>query len=296
MPSCPPVQVVEAAESASGLNLELVRPITSRRGASVYKLRDESAGRYALKLAYEEAEDSPYSPAAKLRHEAYFLRQLPDFSEHSFLAEGSFDEGYWVLKKWIQGTLVHNRALELRKIEEEKERQVSLASLFLKVIDTFSKIHDRGFLHGDVQPNHILLSQENEVSILDWSLSRRLDSNSPSYRGAFLHYAAPEVARGMREKSSSIVYGLAQEIFSVGATIFCLYSDWTVTGVSPQAPQPGAEAIYQRYLSQGPVELTETAAPSFPALEEFFRLSLATEPRDRAGDLIKASKALRHIL
>ena len=296
MPSIPPPEALAAANEVAGKTLQVVRPFTHRRGTSVFKLRDDGDGRYALKVAKDEDDDTPYSPSACLRREAIFLRELPEFCNEAFIGEGKLNEGYWVLKNWVDGTLVHRKALDIRRDFTGKECEVELAKLFVLLLETFAGLHEKGYLHGDVQPNHLLMTNDNKLFILDWALGRTIKEKTPAYQGAFLHYAAPEVAQGMREENKDIPYGIKQEIFSVGATIFCLYTDWTVTGLAPRAEHPGKEALFSQLIDKGAITISDTDAPPFPALQEMLLRCLDKSPEKRWSTLEEAAKALKALI
>ena len=296
MPSVPPPETMSAANEVLGRSLQLVRPFTHRRGTSVFKLSDGASSRYALKVAKDEAEDTPYSPSACLKREAFFLQEIPEFCNKAYIGEGQWKDGYWLLKDWIDGTLIHRLAIDIRRDFDGNECERKLAELFVKLIEKFAALHAKGYLHGDIQPNHLLMTSSSEICILDWALARTIKEQKPPYRGAFLHYAAPEVAKGMRDKVPEIEYGIAQEIFSVGATLFCLYTDWTITGLAPRAEHPGKDALFDRLINKGPITLQETDAKPFAALEDVFKGCLAPPPDDRVKSLEEACAPLKALI
>ena len=296
MPSVPPPETMDAANDVSGKTLQLVRPFTHRRGTSVFKLSDGGNGRFGLKVAKDEADDTPYSPSACLKREAFFLQELPQFCNESYVGEGEWEEGYWLLKNWIDGTLVHRLAIDIRRDYEGKECEAEIAKLFLLLIEKFASLHEKGYLHGDIQPNHLLMTGDKQICILDWALARSIKEQDPPYRGAFLHYAAPEVAQAMQEGCDEIEYGVSQEIFSVGATLFCLYTDWTITGLAPRAEHPGKEALFNQLVEKGPIKLSDTDAPPFAALEEVFDGCLAQSPDKRFSTLTEAAAPLKALI
>jgi len=86
-------------------------------------------------------------------------------------------------------------------------------------------IHDRGYIHRDIKPEHILYSEDSRISILDFGLAKHADTNDS--RSIFtiaggsigtLDYISPEQARGeMNIDHRSDIYSLAviaYELFS----------------------------------------------------------------------------------
>lgn len=43
-----------------------------------------------------------------------------------------------------------------------------------KIIQAYEEIHDSGVLHGDVQLRHILITDDEDICIVDWKSSRSL--------------------------------------------------------------------------------------------------------------------------
>jgi len=290
MPAVPPPEALAAASAAAGTTLTLVRPVTNRRGAAVFRLSDGDEGRYALKVATDDDDEQrPYSPIASLRREARRMADLPDFCGAAYLADGPLPpQGHWILKRWLDGNLVHRTAIELRDAGDRR----GLATLFARVLSTLGRLHERGYVHGDVQPNHMLLAGDDELVILDWSLSQPIGRPDFDYRGAFLHYAAPEVARAMRDDATTIPYGIPQEVFSAGATLFCFYTDWTVTGAGPGTPRLSRDQLYARIVDEGPLAVAATGAAPFPALEAVLARCLAASPAERWPTLQPAADEL----
>ena len=63
--------------------------------------------------------------------------------------------------------------MEKKKIEEERARNISK-----KVLDAIAYIHNVNILHRDIKPENILLTNDGNVKLLDFGLSRSVGSGS----------------------------------------------------------------------------------------------------------------------
>lgn len=92
--------------------------------------------------------------------------------------------------------------------------------ILLQVGDALTYIHKEGYLHRDVKPNNILVTQNNRAKLIDFDLVRGgnfLDLTSTLVGGSVL-YAAPEVMeRRIKPTQTADVYSLAM------TTVFAFY-------------------------------------------------------------------------
>jgi len=88
-----------------------------------------------------------------------------------------------------------------------------------QVLCGLKHMHERGFVHGDIRPAHILVNSSCGVKIADFGLTTkrdqplRIDPNS-SQCSKNMWYSSPESIL-----SSSKEYGVASDLWSVGCTL-----------------------------------------------------------------------------
>ncbi len=214
------------------LGLELIEIIEDRRGSLVLKVSRDGEN-FVLKCCDLSIKDD-YDRGKLIRYEAVVLQEINDLIGNQYVSHGEDNLcGPWILLRWITGEKVSSLGLKFRA-SNQKDLCSKFTQLFISIISTYKDIHHRGFLHGDIQPQHILLVKNlNEIVLLDWGLAQRINGNNPPYKGGLIHYVAPEIARGMLEEISSIEYNFSSEIYSMGALLYFLYTGETAVNYGP---------------------------------------------------------------
>lgn len=116
--------------------------------------------------------------------------------------------------------------------------------LFLRMCEAVHYAHGLGIIHRDLKPSNVLVSNQGEVKLLDFGISRRIERSEsrrnvtiPELRLMTPEYAAPEQLSGG-------VIGVFTDIYALGVTLFEI-----LTGQVPerrpgqdQPPRPSAVA------------------------------------------------------
>jgi serine/threonine protein kinase len=213
---------------AESLGLEVIETIAHRRGSFVLKVR-RNGEILALKGCDPSVEDT-YDRGELVQREAVILQELGESSgkQYSNWGEDAI-YGSWLLLRWIDGETASAAGVRIRTLD--KNRICSeLPPLFISIAEAYAKVHRIGFLHGDVQPQHVLFEKDSHrVILLDWGLAQRVGGDNLPYKGGFVHFAAPEIAQGMLEERKAIEYSVSAEIYSLGALFRFVYTGETAT-------------------------------------------------------------------
>jgi len=125
-----------------------------------------------------------------------------------------------IVLEYAPGKELFDEILEKKKIEEDRARNISA-----KVLDAIAYIHNVNILHRDIKPENILLTNDGNVKLLDFGLSRSVGSGS--YAKTFAgtpEYFAPEVDPKRRAGGASEGYGVKADCYSLGACIYVMLS------------------------------------------------------------------------
>jgi serine/threonine protein kinase len=194
------------------------RLVVNRRGSTVWDV-ETSAGRRAVKLGYptQKHEWTALAPA----REAAVLRQLVTSEEIRF---GEWEMGTWSTQPWHEGESLFHRWEPHRHptkqtppdLEDARSCAVALATL-----------HERGWAHGDVQPNHFVVGPTG-TALIDLALA--YGGTVPAtydfrYRGCLVHYEAPEISRSVLESGTAVPTKEA-DVYALGASLFISSTGW----------------------------------------------------------------------
>lgn len=85
--------------------------------------------------------------------------------------------------------------------------------MFLKILDTVGYMHSKGYLHLDIKPSNIMLTDDNEIKLIDLGIASRMSNASTSTGYGTPAYMAPE-------QSSMGRCGVYTDIFALGVMLF----------------------------------------------------------------------------
>ena len=210
-------------------NLILKDEIVSRRGVAVYEVKCDTGKKGALKV-YMPDQDSRYNQQKLIIREAEILKSLkqppaakyvPEYYDHADTADIT-----WLLSEWVAWPTSSEVTTEYRK--NCSENKAKFLQIFKEILNALKTVHDAGFVHGDIQPAHIMVGKDT-VKLIDWGLSRHVDDLDFQYKGSLVHFASPEVAAQMRERKEHIIHDQLSELYMICAVFFTLYTGKTAT-------------------------------------------------------------------
>jgi len=194
---------------------------------------------------------------------------------------------------WI-GLAYHRGARLFDLVARKPLPPLRALDLCIQIAGALTRIHDRGWAHGDLRPADIVVDERAQVVILDFGLAplrspsrvteslAKLGPPSPEELSRWAPFQSPEQARGEPADYRS-------DIFSLGALLH-----WTLTGSPPFQRDKGDDTLSA--LLRDPVpSLAEGLGPDareLEALQKILERSLARE-RDARYLLLQPSRAIR---
>ncbi|EAY28798.1 protein kinase domain-containing protein [Microscilla marina] len=155
-------------------------------------------------------------------------------------------------------------------------KETEAITLFMKILEAYQYAHQNQLINGAISPNHIFVSQDQEVKLLASALSNVfLTENLKLQNVELAAYISPEQARGQATNQASDVYALAV-IFH-----FMLHGNQPYEGKTL--------AQLQKDIIQTPLPLKNTSA----GLTNILQKSLAKDPAQRFATLEEFIEALK---
>lgn len=188
------------------------RLVTNRRGSTVWAA-DTPNGRIAVKLGYPSQTHS-WTALAPAR-EAVILRQLIDPEGIRF---GDWEKGTWSTQPWREGQSLYDQWKPHRQADGPASPSIPEA---LSCAAALADLHERGWTHGDVQPNHLIIGPAGTF-LIDLGLAR--GGEVPEiydfdYRGCLVHYEAPEISQSVLATGTALPTPEA-DVYALGASLF----------------------------------------------------------------------------
>ena len=186
---------------------------------------------------------------------------------------GSSEGKLYLVTEHVEGALL---AKELKGSEPLMPDRA--LDLLTQVADALSAVHDRGLVHGELEPRSIVVSGAR-ARVLDFGIARLLDAESPGERVTVVmrtiaspQYLAPEQLQGREATPASDVYALGVLAYRM------------LSGELPARgkPQPlGGHLADQTELSELLVRMLATEAGKRPpAREAWTKLKKLPRPQE----------------
>jgi hypothetical protein len=171
-------------------------------------------------------------------------------------------------------------AQQVRRTGPLSARQVTRVGV--KVAGALETAHRRSFLHRDMKPQNILVTQFGEPALTDFGVAA-LEASAQATAGVFgftTVHAAPEILEGNQLSPATDVYGLASSMYQLltGAAPFAAYDE--------EAP---ASLILR--IIRDPVRPIRAAEVPLD-LSDLLEAALSKDPNDRPGSALELAEAL----
>ena len=192
----------------------------------------------------------------------------------------------YAVSEWIEGISLRRR-LDEGVAPSAEEQKILLA----QIIETYAFMHNKNILHGDVHYSNILVSNNENIKIIDFDLAHRLTDKHkpPSVRGGMADFIPPE---NINFSAFDIVKGKANyrtEVYQLGIIAYCItYSQLPFNG---ETWQELATNILTRDIDF-PI-LSPSGDVVSPKMITFLQKCLEKKPKNRFASAEKMNKAFK---
>ncbi|AUZ34295.1 serine/threonine protein kinase [Arthrobacter sp. PGP41] len=260
-------------------NRYAVRSKLARGGMStVYLATDQRLERdVALKVLHPHL-SADENFLGRLGREAKAAARLSHPHVVGVLDQGNDGRTAYLVMEYIKG---HT----LRDVIAEKGALPPRLALALidPVVEGLGAAHAAGFIHRDVKPENVLISDDGRIKIGDFGLARAVTTSTST--GALIGtvaYLSPELVLGKPADARS-------DIYSVGIMLFEM-----LTGQQPFNGEVPIQVAYQHV--NGTVEPPSALVPGLAAeVDELVQWCTSNDPENRPVDGNALLQELRHI-
>lgn len=242
----------------------------------VYEAVDPDGGRVALKLIRADRAGDPAS-LARFTAEADVLTRIESAYVARVFAIGGGGPGELpsIAMEYVEG-----RSLAELLRERERLSSAGVASLVRDIARGLHEVHAAGFIHLDVKPSNIVLTERVELAsrwcLIDFGVARLAARAAPDAIAGTPLYMAPEHALGGKVDARADLYGL------------CLVIYRALTG---RPAFTGADRVaLAEAARRGPPDPRAHAAMHDDVVA-FLRIGLAFDPAARWGSALELRTA-----
>lgn len=224
---------------------EIVRELGRGGNSCVYLALDKSTDppvKVALKVSPPPISDKKFIP--KFLREAFQLSRLDHPNIMKLLDFGNIDGFYYMATGFIRGRSLQDYMNDAPIIEQ------SAISVAQEIGKAFCHMRDNNVIHRDVKPDNILISEDNEIILVDFGLAKEEGQKTLSVGDELFgtpHFMAPE--RVLDSENLTI----KTDIYSLGVTLY-----YIVSGEYP-FDDKNLVKIVQMHLRKNPPPLKEVA-------------------------------------
>ncbi len=249
---------------------QLEEPIATGGVAIVWRAHDVTLNRsVAVKLLHPHLANDE-TTVERFRREASAAAQISHPNAVAIYDTGQEDDLVYLVMEYVDGP-------SLRDVIQESDGldPVITAALGEQVALALGEAHERGFVHRDVKPANILLSDDGVAKVTDFGIAKALGKGDALTRPGTVigtaAYLAPEQLEGHEVDARADVYALGVLLYE------CLTGEPAFQGDTPTAT---AAARLSRNLPP-----PRTVRPDVPkALDRIIVTATQRDPKDRFRD------------
>ncbi len=199
-------------------------------------------------------------------NEAHMVGMLQHPNILPILDAGEEDGKYYVVMEHVQRA----RTLEAYCRPDNLLHVEDVVKIIYKCAKALHYAHRRGVIHRDIKPSNIMLTNDNDVRIIDFGIAILRDSDISRIEGiaGSPSYMSPEQVQGNDLTPSS-------DLYSLGAVMYEL-----LTGFRPFRASSLSKLLNQIvYATPPPIHTLRLGAPE--ELEEIVAVALQKDPANR---------------
>lgn len=251
---------------------DVVGTLGQGAASTLYSVRDKDGNTFCLKRVVKKSpSEQRFIDQAVREHEVAKNFDSPLVRKiHRLIRQRALIRTSEVL---VIMELVEGRTLETVKFSGMQ----SFCKLFHAAATGLQHMHEAGYVHADIKPNNIMLTNERKVKLIDFGQSCKNGTIKERIQGT-PDYIAPE-----QVKRKAITY--KTDLFNLGATMYWLLTGSHVPTLIPRKETGSGMQIRSEEFSgklRPPIEADPTCPP---ALSNLVLECVATDPADRPAHM-----------
>jgi serine/threonine protein kinase len=219
-PEIPGFELLETLATGTQFEVRLARAAGSTSGRGSERSRAD----YVVKSVRPEANNRPFATAL-LQREALVAREVAHPNLVTVFSAGVHDGLAYLVLPYLTGS-----SLRQPNILGTKFTVPQALWYVRQAAEALEALHLAGWLHGDLKPSNLIVSDQGHVTLIDLGLARRLRSsecNTETWLAGDTSYLPPEALLPGFELTP------AADIYSLGLTLLELLQPSLASGQRP---------------------------------------------------------------
>lgn len=186
---------------------KIIREVGKGGMGCVYESLDSSNNKVALKMMSAKAAAHP-DYREMFDHEVRSLRKLSHPSIVKIVGEPFSDAGgnLFLPMEFVEGKTI-SQIVQANGAFNEQEA----LSIFIKLLDAFSYVHNKSCIHRDVKPSNIMIRPDGSICVIDFGIAKDSKTSTGKTIGRVVGtdgYMSPEQANGYNIDTRTDIYSL----------------------------------------------------------------------------------------
>lgn len=186
---------------------KIIREVGKGGMGCVYESLDSNNSKVALKMMSAKAASHP-DYREMFDHEVRSLRKLSHPSIVKIVGEPFSDEGgnLFLPMEFVEGRTI-SQIVQSNGAFNEQEA----ISIFTKLLDAFTYIHNKSCIHRDVKPSNIMIRSDGSICVIDFGIAKDSKTSTGKTIGRVVGtdgYMSPEQANGYNIDTRTDIYSL----------------------------------------------------------------------------------------
>ena len=186
---------------------KIIREVGKGGMGCVYESLDSSNNKVALKMMSAKAAAHP-DYREMFDHEVRSLRKLSHPSIVKIVGEPFSDAGgnLFLPMEFVEGKTI-SQIVQANGAFNEQDA----LSIFIKLLDAFSYIHNKSCIHRDVKPSNIMIRPDGSICVIDFGIAKDSKTSTGKTIGRVVGtdgYMSPEQANGYNIDTRTDIYSL----------------------------------------------------------------------------------------
>lgn len=264
----------------------LVEELLGRGGmSSVYKGTDPNLRRtVAIKVIHPHLSEDPQF-VSRFEEEAAAVAQLKHPNIIQVFDFDNDEDTYYMVLEYIPGDTLQDYLEQIvvngETIDSGRAREITA-----KVCDALEYAHQRGMIHRDIKPANIMITDANQVVLMDFGVAKMIGGKQHTATGAVVGtalYVSPEQVRG-KDPDRRV------DLYALGVTLFEMLSG------KPPFEADSAMTTMMMHVNDPIPDIRELNSDVPDDLVAVIEKALQKDRDDRyssAGDMAKALRAAK---